>query len=264
MYMKPYDGGGWAGVSRAGDEAGLRAAYEGSGTYVMHLQKAVEPHDLFVRCLGFGPQLRIIRYDPTAPLHDRYTADDGGISDDERSLLSDITLLINSFFGWDFNSCEALRQGAEWHPIDFANACPDSQVTSLHYHFPWLVAANLRWSIFCAATKRPMRRTLDWDPYYDVLAQDLPYRERIAAYGAIARQRFDTDAFDDFCATHLGHLDEAVWEFFATPVAKDAVRQKVTALFPAHEVDAFTELFWNRIQTWRADNSAEPGMQRRP
>jgi hypothetical protein len=73
MYMKPYDGGGWAGVSRAGDEAGLRAAYEGSGTYVMHLQKAVEPHDLFVRCLGFGPQLRIIRYDPTAPLHDRYT-----------------------------------------------------------------------------------------------------------------------------------------------------------------------------------------------
>jgi hypothetical protein len=64
---------------------------------------------------------------------------------------------------------------------------PDSQVTSLHYHFPWLVAANLRWSIFCAATKRPMRRTLDWGPYYDVLAQDLPYRERIAAYGAIAR-----------------------------------------------------------------------------
>jgi hypothetical protein len=263
MYMKPYDGGGWAGVSRVDDEAALRAAYEGSGTYVMHLQKAVDPHDLFVRCLGFGPQLRIIRYDPTAPLHDRYTADDGGISDDERSLLTDITLLINSFFGWDFNSCEALRQDAEWYPIDFANACPDSQVTSLHYHFPWLVAANLRWSIFCAATKRPMRRTLDWEPYYDVVARNLPYRERIAAYGAIARQRFDTDAFEDFCATHLAHLDEAVWEFFATPVAKDAVRQKVAALFPPHEVDAFTELFWNRIQTWRADNSAEPGMQRR-
>jgi hypothetical protein len=108
-----------------------------------------------------------------------------------------------------------------------------------------------------------MRRTLDWDPYYDVLDQNLPYRERLAAYGAIARQRFDADAFDAFCATHLAHLDEAVWEFFATPVAKDAVRQKVAALFPAHEVDAFTELFWGRIQTWRADSSAEPGMQRR-
>ncbi len=88
MFMKPYDGGGWAGVSRVDDEAGLRAAYEESGTYVMHLQKAVDPYDLFVRCLGFGPQLRIIRYDPTAPLHDRYTADDGGISEDERSLLT--------------------------------------------------------------------------------------------------------------------------------------------------------------------------------
>ena len=162
MFMKPYDGGGWAGVSRIDDEAGLRTAYEQSGTYLMHLQAAVDPFDLFVRCLGFGPQLRIIRYDPAAALHDRYTADDGGIGDDERSLLTDMTLLINSFFGWDFNSCEALRKDGEWHPIDFANACPDSQVTSLHYHFPWLVAANLRWSIFCAATKRPMRRTLDW------------------------------------------------------------------------------------------------------
>ena len=96
MFMKPYDGGGWAGVSRVDDEAGLRAAYEESGTYVMHLQKAVEPFDLFVRCLGLGPQMRIIRYDPTAPLHDRYTMDDGGISDDERQLLSDMTLLINA------------------------------------------------------------------------------------------------------------------------------------------------------------------------
>ena len=182
----------------------------------MHLQEAVDPFDLFVRCLGFGPQLRIIRYEPAAPLHDRYTADDGGISDDERSLLTDMTLLINSFFGWDFNSCEALRQDGEWHPIDFANACPDSQVTSLHYHFPWLVAANLRWSIFCAGDQATDAADARLAALLRRARGGPASRERLAAYAAIARQRFDTDAFDEFCATHLGHLDEVLWEFFGT------------------------------------------------
>ena len=55
-------------------------------------------------------------------------------------------------------------------------------------------------------------------------------------------------------ATHLGHLDQIVWDFFATDVACDAVRQKVATLFPAHEVEEFTALFWQRIQRWRADD----------
>jgi hypothetical protein len=33
------------------------------------------------------------------------------------------------------------------------------------------------------------------------------------------------------------------------------VKLKVAALFPAHEVDVFTELFWKRIQAWREDNA---------
>ena len=252
LFMKPYDGGGWVGVSKVDHEDELRAAYEASGTKLMHLQAAVLPYERFVRCIGLGPQTRAVNYDPSAPLHDRYRTDRNFLEPALAAELEDITLTINAFFGWDFNSCEALLRGGEWHPIDFANACPDSQVTSLHFHFPWLIKANLRWAIFCAATRRRVRHNLDWSPYFEVAAMDLPYREKLARYAAIARRTFDAEAFGEFCAQHLGHLDSVADEFFGTEQARDAVRQKVAALFPAHEIETFTELFYGRIQQWRA------------
>jgi hypothetical protein len=39
--------------------------------------------------------------------------------------------------------------------------------------------------------------------------------------------------------------------FFGSDTVRDAIRQKVEALYPEHEQDEFTELFWNRIQEWR-------------
>ena len=93
-----------------------------------------------------------------------------------------MTLVINAFFGWDFNSCEALRSNGVWRPIDFANACPDSQVTSLHFHFPWLIKANLRWSIFCAATKRCLNTNLNWRAYFDIADTDKPFDEKLNDY----------------------------------------------------------------------------------
>ena len=256
MFMKPYDGGGWKGVSRIPDEAALRARYEESGKLVMHLQAAVEPFDRFVRCIAFGPQTRLIRYEPGAPLHDRYTMDAEAsfVTPEEAALLRETTLTINSFFGWDFNSCEALRKDGTWYPIDFANPCPDSQVTSLHYHFPWLVKAKIRWSVFCAVTKRKFRKNLDWEPFYAIAAEPgMTYRERLSAYAKIAAERFETERFEEFCATHLAHLDRVAWEFFGTAAARNAVRAKVAALFPAHEIEPFTELFWRRIQAWRSE-----------
>jgi hypothetical protein len=257
LFMKPYDGGGWKGVSRIDDEQALKAGYDSSGKLVMHLQRAVDPYDSFVRCIGLGPQTRLVKYDPAAPLHDRYTMTKDFVSAEESQLLRDTTLTINAFFGWDFNSCESLRGAKDgvWYPIDFANACPDSQVTSLHYHFPWLVIANIRWSLFCAMTRRPMRKTLDWEPFYAVAKRELPYREKLRAYAQIAEERFEIARFEEFCAQHLANLDAIAHEFFGTPVARDAIRQKVAALFPEHEIEAFTELFWNRIQAWRGDQA---------
>src|SRR6185436_10923367 len=158
---------------------------------------------------------------------------------DERSWLEDTCLTINTFFGWDFNSCESLRKDGTFHPIDFANACPDSQVTSLHFHFPWLVLAKLRWAVYC-----------------EVARQELPYREKLSRYAAIARQRLEADHFADFCAEHLAHLDAVADEFFASKECREAVRLKVEALYPPHEVEPFTDLFFARIQRWRSEQAA--------
>ena len=87
--------------------------------------------------------------------------------------------------------------------------------------------------------------------FYAIAAMDLPYGEKLDRYAALADERFETAKFRDFCDEHLGHLEIVVREFFGTPDAKDAVRKKVTALFPEHEVEKFTELFWDRIQVWR-------------
>lgn len=255
MFMKPYDGGAWKGVSRIDNEEMLRSTYEDSGTFLMHLQKSVEGFDRFVRCIGIGPQFLLVSYDPSAPLHERYEMKLDFVDEQERSLLEDMAMTINSFFGWDFNSCESLHRDGVWHPIDFANACPDSQVTSLHYFFPWLVMANIRWSVFCAMTKRKMPMTLDWEPYWEIMNQDLSYRERLAAYAAIGHKRMETDRFREFCDQHLGHLEEQTREFFGTDFARTTIQEKVRALFPEHEVESFTEHFWQRIQRWRDDSS---------
>jgi hypothetical protein len=112
--------------------------------------------------------------------------------------------------------------------------------------------ANVRWSVFCAATKRPFRFNLDWKPFLRANKEGMTLREKLEAYGAIARKRLDADRFEEFCAKHLARLPEVADEFFGSDAAKEAVRQKVAALFPEHEVGEFTELFWKRIQTWRA------------
>ena len=256
QFMKPYDGGAWVGVTAIKNREALLSAYDQSGTRVMHLQHGVPDHDAFVRCIGLGPQWLCVNYDPDAPLHDRYRMDVDFLSTQDENLLANMTMVINAFFGWDFNSCESLRSNGIWHPIDFANACPDSQVTSLHFHFPWLIKANLRWSLYCAATKRKLDTDLNWKEYFRIADKDIPFDEKLAGYVAIAEDRFQADDFYEFCDKHLSHLDELALEFFGTELVHDAIRQKVTALYPEHEIDEFTKLFWNRIQNWRQSEGA--------
>ena len=49
LFMKPYDGGAWRGVSRIRDADELHRAYDESGEMLMHLQASVEGYDVFAR-----------------------------------------------------------------------------------------------------------------------------------------------------------------------------------------------------------------------
>lgn len=255
LFMKPYDGGAWRGVTMVKDEAGLHRSYDQSGKQVMHLQRAVDGWDLFVRAIGIGPQVNCIKYDPDAPLHARYVVAENFMDAEGLATMTQYARVINAFFRWDYNSCEALRAGGTFFPIDFANACPDSQVTSLHYHFPWMVRSMVAWVLFCAATRRKPGINPNWAPYFEIASGPGSFREKLAQYDALARAYFDEERFADFRATHLRDLDRVCLEFFPTPEAKEIVRQKVAALFPEHEIAPFTDHFHDLVKQWVADES---------
>lgn len=249
-FLKPYDGGGWVGVTQVRNGGQLQAAYDQSGKRVHNLQEAVPNWDLFVRCLGVGPQVNVIRYAPDKPLHERYVVDFHFVNGEEWQRAIRMTRTINAFFGWDFNSCELLRSAETFHPIDFANACPDSQVTSLHYYFPWLVKALVRWSLYCAATRRKMRLNMDWERFFALRNPELSLDEQLELYDAVAREHFEADAFEAFSSEVLADLDEVALDFFASDEFRHIVRNKVASLYPAHEVERFTEHFFGMVRFW--------------
>jgi hypothetical protein len=110
FFLKPYDGGGWRASRGSPTRSGRVEGLRGERQAVMHAQASVEGFDRFVRCIGFGPQTRCVLYDPDAPLHDRYTMETDFLSKADADHLRKVTLTINAFFGWDFNSCESLRR----------------------------------------------------------------------------------------------------------------------------------------------------------
>ena len=159
LFMKPYDGGQWIGVSRVRNREELERTYDDSGRRLMHLQASVEDFDVFARSLSIGPETMVMKFRPDKPMHDRYEVAHDFLTPELGDEVLTISRLVNAFFHWEFNSCECLVRGDQVHPIDYANASPDVALTSLHYYFPWAMKALLKWCTFCLVTgRRPRRR----------------------------------------------------------------------------------------------------------
>lgn len=250
LYMKPFDGGGWRGVSRIGDPTELMQSYEASGQSLMHIQKGLENFDVFVRALAIGPQTMVMHYDPGQPMHGRYLIDFDFLPADKGREAETVVKVINAFFRWEFNSCESILKDNLLQPIDFANACPDIAVVSLHFYFPWAIKSLMAWSLFCLATDRRMRIGMNVDDYLAVADSDRSYQEKLAAYEALADQYFETERFREFRATQLAGLDEAMWQLAQTPQFDAMLVNTVRETFPAHEHDQFIAHFRGLLDFW--------------
>src|SRR5947209_15265866 len=156
----------------------------------------------------------VMRFDATRPMHARYTIDHSFLGPDTGDEVVTIGRTVNAFFRWEFNSCETLVRAGEVFPIDYANACPDVALTSLHYYFPWAMKALVRWSVYCTVTGRKARIFSDPAPWFEI-ADDpgVSYDEKLAGYRRLADDYFEAERYAEFCATRLAGFDEAVLEY---------------------------------------------------
>jgi hypothetical protein len=257
LFMKPYDGGAWRGVSRIRNAADLHAAYDASGEMLMHLQKSIEGYDVFARSLSIGAETMVMRFQPDEPMHLRYAVDHNFLSDQAGAEVVTIGRLVNAFFKWEFNSCETLVSGGEVYPIDYANACPDVALTSLHYYFPWAIKALVKWSVFVLATGRRPKLDLNTDGYFSIAdSPGLSYEEKLHAYRALADAYFERDRYEDFCATSLADLDEITLDWVSGPHFDELLIATVRSVYPPHEHDQFIGHLRGLVGLWVRDEDA--------
>jgi hypothetical protein len=257
LFMKPFDGGAWVGVTRITGPDDLQRGYDESGERLMHLQASVEDFEVFARSLSIGAETMVMRYDPTQPIHGRYQVEHGFLEPEVGREVVTIGRLINAFFLWEFNSCETLIKNGEVFPIDYANACPDVSLTSLHYYFPWAIKSLVKWSLFCSVTERPMQIDMTMKRYFEIGDRDdLSYEEKIAAYGRLADAHFSSARYHEFMDEHLPQIDEVMVRYIDSEEFDNLLVATVRSTFPPHEHEKFIAHYRGLMSLWVKDQAA--------
>jgi hypothetical protein len=257
LFMKPFDGGQWVGVTRIANADELHRRYDESGERLMHLQASVENFDVFARSLSIGGETMVMRFQPDRPMHDRYDIAHDFLTPALGDEIVTISRLVNAFFRWEFNSCETIVKGGDAYPIDYANASPDVAVTSLHYYFPWAIEALIRWSAFCLVSRRQMLVNQNTRDYFLVGDRDdLTYEDKLGEYRRLADAYFQADDYHEFVATALPHVHEAMVEYVEGPAFDDLLVGTVRETFPAHEHEQFVAHYRGLLAAWARDQRA--------
>jgi len=136
-FIKPYDGGGWRGVSRVNTFEELMQKYDASGTDCMVLQEYI-PFDHYVRsyCIG-KKEVNPMPYDP---IFQRYLVVDDYLDPEMDARVRRETIIINEALGYDINTVEFAIAGDTPYAIDYMNPAPDADWWSVgSAYFEWMI-----------------------------------------------------------------------------------------------------------------------------
>jgi hypothetical protein len=140
-------------------------AYDKTGDLCMTLQEAIEFESYF-RCYVIGQEnVRVMRYDPLAPHHERYvkgTPPSGALAD---RITSDALKLCRAL-GYDINTVEFAVRGGIPYAIDFLNPAPDADYHSVGpENFDWVVGAIAELAVRAAESEANPAAELRWAPF---------------------------------------------------------------------------------------------------
>ena len=223
---------------------------------MMHLQTALEDFDVFVRSLSIGAETMSMWFDPSRPMHDRYQVRHDFLTPELGDEVITISRLVNAFFRWEFNSCETIVKDGVAYPIDYANASPDVALTSLHYYFPWAIKALVRWSAFCAGTRREMRINQNSRDYFDIGDRDdLTYEEKLAKYRELADDVLPGRRVPGVLRRRTRAPRRARARVVHVTRVRCRARRHGARDFPTHEQEHFVEHYRGLLGAWARDNA---------
>jgi len=163
-FLKPYAGGGWKHVYKVHSPDEFFHHYNQTGDLCMTLQHGVEFEEYY-RCYVIGQEkVRIMKYDPKAPFHERYVKGNPPPSTTKlRDRIEKDALTLCRALGYDLNTVEFAVEGGVPYAIDFMNPAPDAEVTSVgQENFDWVVDAVAEMAVNKALSGENPAEELRW------------------------------------------------------------------------------------------------------
>ena len=252
LFMKPFDGGQWVGVSRVGSAEELRTLRR-----VGRADDAPASGDRGLRrlraLLSIGAETMVMRFEPDRPMHDRYQVEHGFLSPTsagdrhrlaprERVLPLGVQLVRDDRQGRAGRADRLRERVARRRDHVAALLLPvgDARARALDR-----VRARDR----TADADRPRPRE-----YFAIGdREDLSYDEKLRAYRRLADEYFEAARYEEFVEESLGQLDELTVDYFESQEFDDLLVQIVRSTFPEHEQEHFVEHYRGLVGAWAAD-----------